>query len=47
MLNRLYVVCGAPSSYENMVMKSNFELMRERISEYMKRVQKEGINEIY
>ena len=46
MLNRLYVVCDAPSSYENMVMKSNFELMRERISEYMKRVQKEGINEI-
>lgn len=46
MLNRLYVVCDAPSSYENMVMKSNFELMRERISAYMKRVQKEGINEI-
>lgn len=46
MLNRLYVVCDAPNSYENMVMKSNFELMRERISAYMKRVQKEGINEI-
>ncbi len=46
MLNRLYVVCDASSSYENMVMKSNFELMRERISAYMERIQREGINEI-
>lgn len=46
MLNRLYVVCDAPTSYENMVMKSNFDLMRQRISAYMKYVREHGINEL-
>lgn len=46
MLNRLYVVCDGRDSYENMVMKSNFKLMRERISAYMEQIQREGINEI-
>ncbi len=46
MLNRLYVVCDAASSYENMVMKSNFVLMRERISAYMKYVKEHGFNEL-
>lgn len=46
MLNRLYVVCDAPTSYENMVMKSNFDLMRKKISAYMKYVKEHGLNEI-
>lgn len=46
MLNRLYVVCDAPTSYENMVMKSNFDLMRERISAYMQDVKANGLHEI-
>ena len=46
MLNRLYVVCDASSSHENMVMKSNFDLMRQRISAYMKYVKEYGLNEI-
>lgn len=46
MLNRLYVVCDAPTAYENMMMKSNFKLMRERISAYMKSLKQNGINEI-
>lgn len=46
MLNRLYVVCDGENSYQNMVMKSNFDLMRERISDYMNKVQREGLNEI-
>ena len=46
MLNRLYVVCDASSSNENMVMKSNFELMRKRISAYMKYVKEHWVNEL-
>ena len=46
MLNRLYVVCDAPSSHENMVMKSNFDLMRQRISTYMKYAKENGVNEL-
>ncbi len=46
MLNRLYVVCDAPTSQENMVMKSNFDLMRERISAYMNELKEIGFNEI-
>ena len=46
MLNRLYVVCDAASYNGNMVMKSNFELMRDRISAYMKYVKEHGFNEI-
>jgi len=46
LLNRLYVVCDAPTSQENMVMKSNFDLMRERISAYMRELKKIGFNEI-
>ena len=46
MLNRLYVVCDAPTPYENMVMKSNFDLMRQRISAYMEYVKSEGFNEL-
>lgn len=40
------MVCDASSSNENMVMKSNFELMRERISAYMKYVKEHGFNEL-
>ena len=46
LLNRIYVVCDAPTSKENMVMKSNFDLMRERISAYMDELKKVGFNEI-
>lgn len=46
LLNRLYVVCDAPSSHDNMVMKSNFDLMRQRISAYMKWVKEQGFNEL-
>ena len=46
MLNRLYVVCDASSPYENMVMKSNFDLMRRRISDFMQNVKSNGLNEI-
>lgn len=46
MLNRLYVVCDALSPYENMVMKSNFDLMRQRISDYMQCVKIYGLNTI-
>lgn len=46
LLNRLYVVCDGANSHENMVMKSNFDLMRKRISAYMQGIQREGINEI-
>lgn len=46
MLNRIYVVCDASSSQENMIMKSNFDLMRQRISAYMKYVKENGLNEL-
>lgn len=46
MLNRLYVVCDALSPYENMVMKSNFDLMRQRISDYMQYIKTYGLNSI-
>jgi hypothetical protein len=45
-LNRLYVVCDANTSHENMVMKSNFDLMRHRISSYMNYIKKYGLNEL-
>lgn len=44
--NRLYVVCDAGSSNENMFMKSNFGLMRQRISIFMDYVEKHGIREL-
>ena len=46
LLNRLYVVCDGPTAHESMVMKSNFDLMRERISEYMSYVREHGFNEL-
>lgn len=46
MLNRLYAVCDVPFAHEEMVMKSNFDLMRERISVYMKYVMENGLNEL-
>lgn len=45
LLNRLYVVCDASSSLDNMKMKCNFELMRNKIAEFMNGV-KTGFNEI-
>ena len=45
MLNRLYVVCDANTSHENMVMKNNFDLMRQRISSYMNYIKEYGLNE--
>lgn len=43
-LNRLYVVCDAPSVKEKNIMKCNFQLMRERISAYMQLVPKNGLH---
>lgn len=45
LLNRLYVVCDASTSLDNMKMKCNFELMRIKIAEFMNDV-KNGFNEI-
>lgn len=46
MLNRLYVVCDAASAQENMAMKSNFDLMRQKISAYMNYIKEHSLNEI-
>ena len=46
LLKRLYVVCDGSSAYENMVMKSDFDLMRQRISTYMNHVRQHGLNEL-
>ena len=46
LLNRLYVVCDAPTPIENIVMKSDFDLMRQRISTFMKELKIRGFNEI-
>lgn len=45
-LNRLYVVCDGSSPRENLIMKSNFDLMRQRISAYMRDVKENGHNEL-
>ena len=46
LLNRLYVVYDAPTAQEKLAMKSNFNLMRVRISTYMKTLKEVGFNEI-
>ena len=46
LINRLYVVCDAGQPYDNQVMKSNYEVMRANIAEYMADVKQNGVNEI-
>jgi hypothetical protein len=46
LLNRLYVVCDGKSNRENLRMKSNFPLMRERIGEFMKDASVHGVQNI-
>ena len=46
LLNRIYVVCDGSNSKANMKMKSDFSLMREKISEYMNSLKTEPINQI-
>ncbi len=46
MLNRLYVVCDGKDSYECLAMKSDFTILRKKISVYMEHIAKNGINEI-
>jgi len=46
LLNRLYVVCDASDPKDNMAMKSDFELMRKRIGEYMNYVKNNGLRDI-
>lgn len=46
LVNRLYVVCDSDTPQGNIAMKSDFELMREKISNYMDQVKKQGLNEI-
>ena len=46
LLNRLYVVCDGKSNRENLRMKSNFPLMKERIGEFMKDASVHGVQNI-
>lgn len=46
MLNRLYVVCDGKDAYECLIMKSDFKLLREKISSFMRYSLNNGINEI-
>mgnify|MGYP004639676863 CR=1 FL=1 len=46
MLNRLYVVCDGDNAEENLRMKSDFSLLREKISAFMEYVRNHGLNKI-
>ncbi len=45
LINRLYVVCDGKDSEENMKMKSDFDLMRKAVSEYMDGVKAKGFHQ--
>lgn len=46
MFNRLYVVCDGKDSYECLVMKSDFAILREKISAFMNLSLQKGVNQI-
>lgn len=46
LINRLYVVCDGKNPYECLKMKSDFSLLRKRISEFMNLSLKNGLNKI-
>ena len=46
LLNRIYVVCDGNSPYECLKMKSDFNILREKISAFMKHSLTNGINTI-
>ena len=46
MLNRIYIVCDTSNPEETLKMKSNFDLMRVKIKEFMDAVKKDGFNEL-
>lgn len=46
LLNRLYVVCDAPTQKEAMAMKCDFDLMRKQIEKFMNYVKDNGVNNI-
>ena len=46
LINRLYVVCDGKTPYECLKMKSDFELLRKRISDFMALSLKNGLNKI-
>lgn len=45
LINRLYIVCDAKDSEECMKMKSDFDLMRKAIGEYMNSVKTKGFHQ--
>jgi len=45
-LNRIYVVCDGKDNDESMKMKSDFQLLRQKISIFMESAFREGINSI-
>lgn len=47
MLNRLYVVCDGRNAYECLVMKSDFAILREKISAFMEYCLQNGVNQIF
>lgn len=46
MLNRLYVVCDGKDAYECLQMKSDFPLLREKISAFMQNALNFGVNSV-
>ena len=46
MLNRLYVVCDGKDAYECLIMKSDFTILREKISAFMNYCVNNGVNSI-
>ena len=46
MLNRLYVVCDGKDAYECLIMKSDFSILRQKISAFMSYSIKNGVNKI-
>ncbi len=46
LLNRLYVVCDASTPHERLCLKSDFELMREKIGNFMRYIREKGVNNI-
>lgn len=46
LLNRLYVVCDADTSQDRMNLKSDFNLMRQKIQSFMQWIKIQGINEV-
>ena len=46
LVNRLYVVCDGATPYECLKMKSDFNILRQRIKAYMENVSEQGLNSV-